>query len=89
MALTLVITFLLGDLTHLSSCGGFLDGVTAQNFNSVKEVIDFVANWGYCPKKMKLLIVIIYGALCNVWKARNDRLFKQRVLHPLRRWWIT
>ncbi|KAL4556272.1 hypothetical protein LXL04_038919 [Taraxacum kok-saghyz] len=60
--------------------------VPLPDFNTIKEITDFVANWGRCPKKRAFLVAgptlrgdrlvaIVYGLLRNAWKVRNDKLF--------------
>lgn len=52
-----------------------LCGIFAIQFNSVVEALDFVA--GNCPKR-RLLLVICYGTLWNIRKARNDVYFSKK-----------
>ncbi|XP_052619680.1 uncharacterized protein LOC128126024 [Lactuca sativa] len=56
--------------------------VLPQFFLGVNEVLDFAGNWGHCPKKKELLTCIIYRTLWSLWKARNDRIFKEESSKP-------
>lgn len=47
-------------------------------FNSISEVLDFMAAWGRCPKKRRILVSICYGAMWFIWKARNAMVFESR-----------
>ena len=49
--------------------------ISDQQFNSVAELVGFVAQWGRCPKKRTIFIAIIYGFLWCGWKARNAKVF--------------
>ena len=48
-----------------------------QQFSKVGEAIGFAADWGRCPKKRQILLAVIYGYMWNIWKARNDKIFKR------------
>ncbi|KAJ9551167.1 hypothetical protein OSB04_015212 [Centaurea solstitialis] len=52
-------------------------GIPIQPFSSVSDFINFAANWGHCPKKRRIFIVICYGLLWCTWKARNDLVFNK------------
>ena len=54
-------------------------GVADPVQSTVKGVIDFAASWGRCPKSSNMLSVICHGVFWNLWKARNDRVFNQRL----------
>lgn len=47
---------------------------------SCRDLIDFAATWGRCPKKKRLLIAIIYAGFWNIRKARNDLIYNRRNL---------
>jgi len=52
------------------------------NFQSIEEIVRFVAMWGRCPKKRLILEAIFYGTLWSLWKIRNDRIFKNVPCNP-------
>ncbi|KAI3749677.1 hypothetical protein L2E82_20293 [Cichorium intybus] len=54
-------------------------GISFFSPTSSWSLLDFVKNWGMCPKKRLLLTMIIYGLFWSLWKARNDRVFKKRI----------
>ncbi|KAL4588641.1 hypothetical protein LXL04_001533 [Taraxacum kok-saghyz] len=51
--------------------------ISIQNFQTVEELVNFAAEWGRCPKKRKILLAVLYGAIWNIWKARNDVIFNK------------
>nr|KAJ0212041.1 hypothetical protein LSAT_V11C400224050 [Lactuca sativa] len=51
-------------------------GINIKEFYDVGEVLHFVASWGRCPKKRIKLLCIYYNLLWNLWRIRNDRLFR-------------
>ncbi|KAL7609830.1 uncharacterized protein LOC111888318 [Lactuca sativa] len=51
-------------------------------FTKVKELLDFGARWGNCPKKCKRLLAILYGLIWRIWKARNNIIFNNMVQSP-------
>ncbi|CAH1412783.1 unnamed protein product [Lactuca virosa] len=56
--------------------------VQVGGFNKVNDLLDFVATWGSCAKRRKIIVVICYGMLWCIWKARNERVFKKNRLPP-------
>ncbi|XP_023769257.1 uncharacterized protein LOC111917854 [Lactuca sativa] len=52
-------------------------GIKTQDFSHIKEIIDFAAEWGNCPKKRDLFNSIVFCLFWNIWKARNNRVFKE------------
>ena len=52
--------------------------------NSVVEILKFAAEWGNCPKKKKIKLGVIYGALWSIWLTRNDRNFKNAKVNAAR-----
>ncbi|XP_023731502.1 uncharacterized protein LOC111879273 [Lactuca sativa] len=56
--------------------------IPVNEFTGVNEVLAFARNWGHCPKKKELLACILYGTLWNLWKDRNDRLFRGVISKP-------
>lgn len=47
-----------------------------QMRSNVSDYINFVASWGHCSKKKKILLAIIYGSMWSIWMGRNDKTFK-------------
>lgn len=52
--------------------------ISIPEFRSVREMVEFAAKWGNCPKKKETFISICYGALWKIWKARNEQIFKKK-----------
>ena len=67
-----------------NTLGGILNwcGLPHIDFSSVHEITDFAAGWGNCPKKRRKLTGICYGTIWNLWKARNDRVFNNKIISP-------
>ena len=53
-------------------------GVSFSSYNNIKSLVEFVNHWGRCPKKRKLLIMVVYGMLWRIWHFRNEKVFKAR-----------
>ncbi|XP_052625041.1 uncharacterized protein LOC128132485 [Lactuca sativa] len=51
-------------------------GIPFRSFNNVSLLVEFAANWGHCPKKKRIFLVIVYGFLWCIWKARNENVFR-------------
>lgn len=51
-------------------------GIPFRSFNNVSSLVEFAANWGHCPKKKRIFLVIVYGFLWCIWKARNEKVFR-------------
>ncbi|KAL7607119.1 hypothetical protein Lser_V15G14863 [Lactuca serriola] len=51
-------------------------GIRTQQFSKVSEVINFAASWGNCPRKRTIVSTILFCLLWNIWRAMNDRVFK-------------
>ncbi|CAI9299929.1 unnamed protein product [Lactuca saligna] len=51
-------------------------GIPFRSFNNVSSLVKFAANWGQCPKKKRIFLVIVYGFLWCIWKARNEKVFR-------------
>lgn len=49
-------------------------------FQSVHDIIDYASNWGNCPKKKKRVLDICYDTLWSIWKARNERIFNNKMV---------
>ena len=60
--------------------------VDLSAFNDIGSFLNFVRNWGRCPKQRRILVMICYGLLWNHWKARNERIFKNASCPPLALW---
>ncbi|CAH1441010.1 unnamed protein product [Lactuca virosa] len=57
-------------------------GVTLAPINTVEDLLEFASNWSQCPKKHKVFMMICYGLIWCLWKARNDIIFKQVKASP-------
>ena len=54
-------------------------GVDLSHVATVDDVLMLVKSWGRCPKKKRIFTSICYGMLWSIWKARNDRVFNNRI----------
>lgn len=43
--------------------------VVKVDFSKVKEILNFVSNWGNYPKQKNILLGICYGILWDVWNV--------------------
>nr|KAJ0211295.1 hypothetical protein LSAT_V11C400159080 [Lactuca sativa] len=50
--------------------------------NTVGEPIEYAAKHDTCRKNMKVIINICYSTLWEIWKARNERIFKRLITTP-------
>ncbi|XP_023730954.1 uncharacterized protein LOC111878670 [Lactuca sativa] len=57
-------------------------GIQHRQFENVRDLIDFAATWGNCPKKRHLLSMIVYSTIWNIWLTMNDRIFKKIGVNP-------
>ena len=53
-------------------------GISFSSCNNIISLVEFVNHWGRCPKKRKLLIMVVYGMLWRTWNFRNEKVFKNR-----------
>nr|KAJ0206505.1 hypothetical protein LSAT_V11C500297080 [Lactuca sativa] len=54
--------------------------INQNGINNSRDLLQFVASWGRCPKLRKRLIVIGCGMLWMNSKCRNERLFQGALL---------
>ncbi|XP_023729907.1 uncharacterized protein LOC111877622 [Lactuca sativa] len=57
-------------------------GITPMIFSSIKEMLNYIATTGQCPKRRTTLLSIICGALWGMWRARIDRIFNSKLNSP-------
>lgn len=57
-------------------------GIPSNTLNTMTNFINFMVNYGNCPRKKERFIAIGYGWLWYIWKARNDKIFKQLHTSP-------
>lgn len=50
--------------------------VRLDNMNSTQELMNAVNGWGRCPKKRRILVIIVYATLWYIWKSRNENVFR-------------
>nr|KAJ0227333.1 hypothetical protein LSAT_V11C100002010 [Lactuca sativa] len=61
-------------------------GIPLPSLSSMKYVISYAANWGYCPMKRKSLLAVVYGWLWCVWRTRNKKYSTRCITFLLKRW---
>lgn len=59
-------------------------GVQHSIFPCVSEVLDFVYSWGTYLKRRRILISICYDMFWCIWRARNEKVFNNIKIIPVR-----
>ena len=53
-------------------------GVQLHQFRDVKSILECVKHWGRCPKKRRILTMVVYGMFWRLWNFRNEKIFRSK-----------